>query len=616
MKLGRAPASSSFVIFHSAFLIPIGTGRAIDSDSPMTVDTLSSSTTDTAPSRPALPESRIVSYIVLGLIAAVICTYALIVRADFIDYDDNSHVFDNALVKAGLSWHGIVEAFAKPHASLWIPLTWISFMTDVTIFGLNPGAMHAVNLAWHTASTVLLFFTVRRMTGQLWASAFVAALFGLHPINVESVAWIAERKNVLNAFFWLAAIAAYTRYAEKPRALPYLAALCCAALALLAKPMAVTLPCTLLLLDFWPLNRWRTLGWPRLLAEKVPFFLLTAGACWMTMHAPRENAVVTTETLSIAGRVSNALISYVAYLGTFALPIDLAVFYPHPVDPQPMLAAAAALVLLIITGLALWQWKKQPWLIMGWCWFLGVLVPVIGLVQIGSQARADRFTYVPQLGIFLAVTWLVKERWPKNACALRFVAGPVLLACALLTSHQVGYWLDGATLFEHTIAVTKNNACAYANAGMHRARQGDWDKAIAHFQMSLRLNADQAMIWREFGAALLKIDKPREAMEALRMALKYDSADFGARYKLAVTLAKTGATDDAIKEFETILRDLPKSAGSHYYLARALEGKGQHAAALVHLHEAVRLAPDHPAIATALKQVEGGAVGVAAYPEF
>lgn len=581
----------------------------------MPADTLSP-TADTASSRPVLSEARVVAYVVLGLIVAVLCTYALIVRADFIDYDDNSHVFDNALVKAGLSWHGIVEAFTKPHASLWIPLTWISFMADVTIFGLNPGAMHAVNLVWHTASTVLLFLTLRRMTGHLWASAFVAGLFGLHPMNVESVAWIAERKSVLNAFFWFASIAAYTRYVERPRPLPYVVALLGAALALLAKPMAVTLPCTLLLLDFWPLNRWRNLGWPRLIVEKVPFFLLTIGSCWMTMHAPRENAVVTTETLSIAGRVSNALISYVAYLGSLALPINLAVFYPHPVDPQPGLAAAAALFLLIVTVLALRQWKTQPWLIMGWCWFLGVLVPVIGLVQIGSQARADRFTYVPQLGIFLAVTWLVKERWPKNACALRFVAGPVLFACALLSSHQVGYWLDGVTLFEHTIAVTKNNACAYANAGMHHARQGNWGKAIEHFQTTLRLNPDQAMIWREFGASLLHIDKPQDAVQAFRMALKYDPADFGARYKLAVTLAKAGAADEAIHEFELILRDLPKSAGSHYYLARTLEGKGQHDAAVAHLREAARLAPGQAAIATALRQVEGGATGVAAYPEF
>lgn len=582
----------------------------------MPSETLTSTPPEALPERSAPPESRLVAYVVIALIVAVLCSYALIGRADFIDYDDNSHVFDNALVKGGLSWHGVVEAFAHPHASLWIPLTWLSFMTDVSLFGLNPGAMHLVNLAWHTASTVLLFFTLRRMTRQLWASAFVAALFGLHPINVESVAWIAERKNVLNAFFWLVSIAAYARFAEKPRPLPYLAALLGAALALLAKPMAVTLPCTLLLLDFWPLERWKNVPWSRLLIEKLPFFLLTAGSCWMTMHAPRENAVVTTETLSLAGRISNALISYVAYLRTFFLPINLGVFYPHPVNPQPALATLAALFLVVVTLLALRMWKTQPWLIMGWLWFLGVLVPVIGLVQIGSQARADRFSYVPQLGIFIAVTWLVKELWPKNACALRFVAGPVLVACALLTSNQVSYWLDGATLFEHTIAVTENNACAYANAGMHRARQGEWAKAIAHFQATLRLNAEQPMIWREFGATLLRIDKPKDAIEAFHMALKYDPADFGARYKLAVTLANAGATDEAIGQFQKILEDIPKSAGSHYYLARALESEGRHQEALPHLREAARLAPTQPAIATALKQVESGMTGVAAYPEF
>ncbi|MEI9895152.1 MAG: tetratricopeptide repeat protein [Chthoniobacter sp.] len=573
-------------------------------------------TTDSIPPRPRLPESRVVAYVVLGLIAAVVCSYALIVRADFIDYDDNSHVFENPLVKGGLSWHGFAEAFTQFHASLWVPLTWLSFMTDVSLFGMNPGAMHAVNLAWHTASTVLLFFTLRRMTRHLWASAFVAALFGLHPLNVESVAWITERKNVLNAFFWFAALAAYAHYAERPRPLPYLAALGGAALALLAKPMAVTLPCTLLLLDFWPLQRWRTAGWPRLFLEKLPFFLLSAGSCWMTMHAPRERAVVTTEMLSLAGRVSNALISYVVYLGTLAVPIHLGVIYPHPVNPQPILAAGAALLLVVITALAGRAWKTQPYLLMGWLWFLGTLVPVIGLVQVGSQARADRFTYVPQIGIFLAVTWLVKEHWPKNACALRFVAGPVLLASALLTSWQVTYWLDGATLFEHTIAVTKNNATASGEAGMHRARQGDAIKAIAHFQASLRLLPDQPMIWREFGATLLRVDKPQDAVQAFRMALRYDPADFGARYKLAVTLEKGGATDEAIAQFEQILENLPKSAGSHYYLARALEQKGQHEAALAHLREAARLSPGQPTIATALRQVVGGAGGVAAYPEF
>lgn len=580
----------------------------------MSTVTSNATSTDISP-RTSLPESRVVAYVVIALIVAIVCAYARIVRADFIDFDDNSHVFENPLVKSGLSWHGVVEAFQHPQASLWVPLTWLSFMTDVSLFGLNPGAMHAVNLAWHTASTVLLFFTLRRMTRHLWASAFVAALFGLHPLNVESVAWITERKNVLCAFFWFGTIAAYARYAEKPRVWPYLAALVSAALALLAKPMAVTLPFTLLLLDFWPLERWRATDWRRLLLEKVPFFLLSAGASWMAMHARRAEAVVTTETLPQAERWSNALVSYLTYLGKLVWPVDLAVFYPYPQHPQTMLAVIAALVLLVVTVIAFRERKRQPWLLMGWLWFLGILVPMIGLVQAGSQARADRFTYVAQLGIFLAVTWWVKERCVKNACALRLAAGLVLAAGALVTANQVTYWLDGAALFEHAVAVTEDNAWAYALAGMHRARQGDAQKAIGEFQASLRIKADQPEIWREFGMVLLKTGKTPDAVKAFRVALDYNPSDLRASYQLALTLEKTGQTEEAITRLESLARDLPKLATVRYALARALESKGRHEEALAQLREAARLAPGQPAIMTALKQVEGGMTGVGVYPE-
>ncbi len=569
-----------------------------------------------APARPPLPETRVVGYIVLGLIVAIVCTYALVVRADFINFDDNSHVFENPLVKGGLSWHGIMTAVTKSQASLWIPLTWISFMADVSVFGMNPGAMHAVNLAWHVAATVLLFLTVRRMTGRLWASAFVAGLFGLHPLNVESVAWIAERKSVLCTFFWFATIAAYARYAEKPRALPFLAALACAALALLSKPMAVTVPCTLLLLDFWSLARWRSVSWLRLLIEKAPFFLLSIGSSLVAMHSRRVDAVVTMQTLPLASRVSNALVSYAAYLGKLALPINLGVFYPHPIHPQPLLATLAALLLLAITGAAVATWRTRPYLLAGWLWFLGVLVPVIGLVQVGSQARADRFCYVPEIGIFLAVTWLVADLWSKNACALRFVAGPVLFACVLLSSWQVMYWQDGVTLFEHTIAVTKNNACALANAGLARAQMGDTATAITHFQASLRIEPDQASTWREFGVALEKVGKPQDGMQAWRTALHYDPTDLQARYRLALALANSGGTDEAISQFQQVLGEVPHSARAHYYLARALDVKGRRDEALTHLRTAVQLAPDHPAIATTLSQLESGPVAASAFPEF
>lgn len=553
-----------------------------------------------------LSESRIAAYIVFALAAAVLCAYALVVRCDFVAFDDNSHVYENPLVVGGLSWAGVWNAFTHFHASLWIPLTWISFMADISLFGLHPGALHAVNLAFHIAGTLVLFAILRRSTGQLWASAFVAALFGLHPINVESVAWVAERKNVLSTFFCLLAVHAYVRYAENPRATFYVAAWCCAALSLLAKPMAVTLPFALLLLDHWPLQRWGRVAWTRLVVEKIPFALLAAGACWMAMHAPAERgALVGVETLPLAARVSNALISYVAYLGTMLWPSGLAVYYPHPIDPQPALAAAAAAFLIAVSALAAVWWKKRPYLLAGWCWYLGVLVPVLGLVQIGSQARADRFTYLPQIGIFCALTWLVIDLWPAaQRRALPAFAGLALAACALLTARNVTPWMDSLALFEHAAAVTKNNACAHTNAGLARVRLGDYPAAIAHYQASLRITPDQPAIWNEFGAALTRIGRQAEANQCFRVSLQLDATDLTARYNLATGLERTGAAAEAIPHFEQILRAMPDFARAHYHLALTLETQGRTEDARRHFREAARLVPGDEEIARALRRAE------------
>ena len=554
--------------------------------------------------RPRLSENRLAAYVALGLAAAVLCAYAFVLRCDFIDYDDNSHVFENPLVLGGLSWPGVRDAFTHFHASLWIPLTWISFMADVSLFGLNPGAMHAMNLALHIASTLVLFFMLRRATGSLWASASVAALFGLHPINVESVAWIAERKNVLSTFFCLLALYAYVRYAQKPRAIFYAAAGACAALSLLAKPMIVTLPFALLLLDHWPLRRWGRVPWLRLVVEKIPFLLLALGACWMAIHAPVERgALVTTATLPLAARLSNAVISYVAYLAAMLCPSGLAVYYPHPIDPQPALAAVAAAVLLAISALAVVWWKKRPYLLAGWCWYLGVLVPVLGLVQVGSQARADRFTYLPQLGIFCAAVWLVRELWPvAQRQFLTAAACVTLAACALLTARQVAWWNDTVTLFEHAAAVTKNNSCAHTNAGLARAKLGDYGAATAHFQASLRITPDQPAIWNQFGAALTHLDKQADANQCFRNALQLDAADTTARYNLAVGLEKTGATTEAVAQFDELLRAMPDFARAHYHLALALQTAGRTADARAHLRAAARLVPADAEIAAALRR--------------
>jgi tetratricopeptide (TPR) repeat protein len=551
----------------------------------------------------ALSERRIVVYVALALVVAIVSAYALVVRCDFVQYDDNSHVFDNPLARGGLSLAGVRDAFTHFHASLWIPLTWISFMLDVSLFGMNPGAMHAINLALHAGSAVVMFLTLRRATGSLWASAFVAALFGLHPINVESVAWITERKNVLSMFFCVLSVSAYCRYAERPRATWYAAALVWAALSLLAKPMAVTLPCALLLLDLWPLRRHESVPWRRLGVEKIPFAALSFAASWMAMHAPQERgALVTTATLSMPSRISNALVSYAAYLGQLLWPSGFAVHYPHPIVPQPLLAGAAAAALLAVSAGALVLWKRRPYLLVGWLWFLGVLVPVLGLVQVGSQARADRFTYLPQLGVFVALTWLVRDLWPRHQSkALAAFASAVLAICAVLTSRQVATWTDTVSLFDHAIAVTANNSCAQTNAGLAQMELGHYSDAISHFQASLRITPDQPAIWNQFGASLTHIGKQPDANECFRMALNYDPTDATARYNLAVGLQKTGATDSAISEFETLLRAMPEMARAHYRLALALAERGRTDDARRHLREAARLLPADQEIAAALR---------------
>jgi protein O-mannosyl-transferase len=549
----------------------------------------------------AFSEGRASGYLSLGLVALVFCIYAFVAQADFIHYDDNSHVFENPVVTKGLTWTGVKQAFAEPHASLWVPLTTLSFMADVSLFGMNPGAMHLENVAWHAAAVVLLFSALRKMTGRMWASAFVAGLFAVHPINVESVAWVTERKNVLCAFFWFACFRAYASYVDGHRLGMYFLALASAALALLAKPMAVTLPCTLLLLDGWPLRRLRAGLWGRVLLEKLPFFALSFVVSLFAMKARREAAMVDFEIVTLAGRVSNALISYVTYLGDLLWPTGLAVFYPHPVEPQGMLAGAAAAGLVAISALGVWQWKRRPYLLVGWLWFLGVLVPMIGLVQVGSQARADRFTYIAQIGVFVAITWAVAEKWRWSRRALMVAACAILAACSALTMRQVTYWKDGATLFSHTASITRNNALAHANAGLHFARDGALKEATDHFRASLLIKPDQVSIWRAFGETLLRMGRPQEAAIAFESLLQYEPTDFPARYQRAVAQLESGAADAAVPVFEQILRDVPDSAGAHYHLGIGYRKLGRPDAARSHLETALRLAPNDARIREALE---------------
>jgi hypothetical protein len=424
--------------------------------------------------------------VALLLAAAIVAAFSGVADGDFVPLDDSSHVYENAVVRAGLTLEGIRAAFTTPHASLWVPLTTCSFMADVSLFGLDPRWMHLENVAWHAGAAVLLFLALLRFTQRLWPSALVAALFGLHPINVESVAWIAERKNVLCAFFSMMALWSWAHHVARPRAIAWLGTFAALALALLAKPMAVTLPCVLLLLEAWPLRRWSVVPWWRLLAEKAPLFALTAGASWMATWATgARDSIVTLAELPLEVRFTNALTSYAAYLGQLLVPRDFAVLYPHPMLAQWSLALAALVLLLGVTFAAWRARQTQPWLLVGWLIFLGMLVPSIGLVQVGCQARADRFTYLAQIGIFIALVWsgdrCLRPRWRGPAAAA------VLLLLAALTTRQVQVWRDGPTLFAHALEVTGPHPQMLDLAANAHAQRGETALAIRYWQASLAL---------------------------------------------------------------------------------------------------------------------------------
>ncbi len=551
-------------------------------------------TTADAPEPPAAScptaASRLTGFIVAGLLVAILCAFAAVVRCDFIDLDDRSHVLENPLVRAGLSWTGVKAAFTTPHASLWVPLTWLSFMTDVLLFGLNPGAMHAVNLALHATAAVLLFLALRRMTGRLWESAFVAALFGLHPINVESVAWVAERKNVLCAVFWMLTLLIYARYCERPGIRRFLPVVAAFALALLAKPLAVTLPCVLLLLDFWPLRRHLRTPWLRLIAEKIPLVALVAFAAWMQMRAVHiRGQAVSLELVSPAVRLSNAVTSYAIYLGDLVWPARLGVFYPHPMKVE---ALAATLAVLFLGGLSVIAWrqrKRRPYLFVGWCWFLGTLVPMIGLVQAGSQARADRFTYIAQIGIFVALVWMLAPLLKRRALVVS--ASSVLVVLAVLTARQITCWTDSITLFCHTLQVTRPNARVEALAGNAFARSGDYAAAASHYQQALRLLPDVDETWNEFGAALTRLGRDADAAKAFAEAVAHEPESTTARYNLASTLTRLGRREEAIAQFRAVVGAMPDFGRAQFHLGRLLAEKGERDEAREHLRAAVQLLP-------------------------
>lgn len=481
---------------------------------------------------------------------------------EFVNFDDELYVTRNSHVQAGLTYQGLVWALTTTHVGNWHPLTWLSHMLDCELYGLNPGGHHFTNLLLHIANTLLLFMVLKRMTGALRRSAFVAALFALHPLHVESVAWVAERKDVLSTFFWMLTMGVYVRYVERPGLNRYLLVLLSFALGLMAKPMLVTLPFVLLLLDYWPLGRFqfrqssddsnsqshesinfsnqRSLIF-RLVLEKAPFFALAAVSGVVTFFVQQGGgAVRSLYVFPLDIRIANAMVSYVSYIEKMIWPHHLAVFYPHPGMLPMWQIAGAGLLLVCISVLVVRAARRHPYLLTGWLWYLGTLVPVIGLVQVGSHAMADRYTYVPLIGLFIMIAWGscdISERWRYRKIVLAISTGVLLCASMISTGSQVRYWQNSVALFEHTLDVTANNWLAHNNMGIALARRGKFDEAIAHYSETLRIKPDYAPAYSNLGIVFAVQEKAEEAIAHFRKALQINPDYTAARKNLEVALA-------------------------------------------------------------------------------
>jgi tetratricopeptide (TPR) repeat protein len=538
----------------------------------------------------------------LGIVTLVL--YWPATHYDYINFDDPDYVTSNRHVETGLTLSNVHWALITNHAANWHPLTWISLMMDVSLFGKNAGEMHFTNMLLHAANVVLLFLLLHRLTGAPWQSAVAAAFFGWHPVHVESVAWISERKDVLSTNVQGPAVR--RNFYHSPT---YWLAWFCFALGLMSKPMLVTFPFVMLLLDFWPLKRWRRDRlWP-VVGEKIPFFALALAAS-VTTYLVQSGARVGEENLPLNQRVGNALISYCKYLSKLFWPKDLAVFYPHPgIWPTPDVLWALAF-LTGITLLVLTQWRRYPCLLMGWLWYGGTLVPVIGLIQVGRQSMADRYTYIPSVGIAIMLVWGTIEllrRRRHAVTALSVMAGLALGICLFLTRQQLRYWQNSETLFRQTLMVTEDNFLAHFNLGVALEMNGRLDEAIHEYQETVRLQPSVAAVRNNLGAALIKKGRVDDGISQLRMALRLVPTYGLAHENLGNALLEQGHTNAAIKEYQEGVRLQPEDdAGpAHYNLGVALNQAGQTAAAIREFQEALIRQPDYTAAGKNLANLLG-----------
>jgi len=541
-------------------------------------------------------DTRAKVLICIFLIVATFCIYSQIQDHEFINYDDNKYVTESSLVQAGLTNENIIQVFTTTHFGGWIPITSISYMLDYQLYGLNPKGFLLTNLFFHIANSLLLFLILFRMTGAIWQSAFVAVVFALHPLNVESVAWVAERKNVLSTFFLLLTIWAYTRYAEKPTTNRYSLVFLFFTLGLMSKPMLVTLPFVLLLMDYWPLRRLkfeqerggneisekntaRRSEVFRLVREKIPLFLLATGAGIVTFIVVKGGgAFQSVETISLSARLTNAMVSYLEYLGKMIWPRGLSILYPHPGNALPLWQGIlCGMVLVGITIISIRLIKKAPYFAVGWFWYLGTLVPVIGIVQTGAQAMADRFTYIPLIGVFIIVAWGVPElisKWRHKEKVLSVSAGIIIFTLLITTWKQASHWKNSITVFKHAIRVTDKKypgfSIVHNNLGRVLFAKQKNEEAISHFKMAIKLKPDYANAHYNLGSALFAKQKNEEAISHYKMAIKLKPDYADAYNNLGAVLFHAKMTEEAIDYFKEAIRIRPGLAAAQKNLETVL----------------------------------------------
>jgi Tfp pilus assembly protein PilF len=530
----------------------------------------------------------------LLLFLATLAVYSQVRHFDFVNFDDPEYIGENNHVRAGLTWNGLVWAFTSFDASNWFPLTWVSHMAAYQFFGLHSGWHHLLNVLFHVLATLLLFAALKRMTGALWRSALVAFLFALHPLHVESVAWIAERKDVLCAFFWFLTLWCYARYAQRPGLGRYLLVLLGFCGGLMAKPMIVTLPFVLLLLDVWPLRRANRLA---ILWEKLPLFALAAGVSLATYLAQQQgHAVRSFSSLPAGLRVANALVTYIVYIARTFWPAKLAVFYPYSHELPAWRAVAAGMALAGITFLVLRWIRPHPYLAVGWFWYLGTLVPVIGFVQVGGQSSADRYTYLPIVGLAIMLSWGAADflkRYPRARTVAAVSAVAACSACLVLTCLQLRYWANTGALFEHAVEVTTGNHIAHNNLAAYYLTQMRNEEAWGHVIQALRIRPNYAEAHVNLATILRRLGKADESEKEYRVAFTLQPENVEAHSGYGALLLGQGRANEALREFQEVVELRPEYANGRYDLGRMLAAVGRGDEAMAQFAETIRLRPDH-----------------------